>query len=111
VILILSTYFVKKFLEKVNEKDPGFVVIDEFLGVFFGFLFFFSVKTVVSYTLFFLFFRVFDILKPFPVGFLDGLSKRGGFWWQAFFIIADDLAAGVMASGMLKLIELTGFLP
>ena len=107
----LSTYFVKFFLEEVNEKDPGFVVIDEFLGVFLGLMLFFSGKTVLNYVLFLVFFRVFDILKPFPVSFLDGLSKRGSFLWQAFFIIADDLAAGVMASCTLKLIEIAGFLP
>ena len=37
-------------------------------------------------------FRIFDILKPFPVGWLDRRLKGG------LGIVADDLAAGLLAN-------------
>jgi len=108
VLLIFSTYFVKNFLEEVKEKDPSFIVIDEFLGVFLGWILYFSVKPLMNYVIFLVLFRMFDILKPFPVNVLDSLSKRGGFLWQAFFIIADDLMASIMSYGVLEFIKRLG---
>lgn len=71
-----------------KEKDPGFVVIDEVLGMFitlagvpFEFL---------PYLTGFLLFRLFDILKPPPC---RQLEKYPGYWG----IILDDLMAGVYA--------------
>jgi phosphatidylglycerophosphatase A len=47
----------------------------------------------------FLLFRLFDILKPWPVGFLD--RRVGG----GLGIMLDDLAAGLMACGCLHLVR------
>jgi phosphatidylglycerophosphatase A len=43
----------------------------------------------------FLLFRVFDILKPFPVGALERLPGGAG-------IMADDLAAGIYGNLLLQ---------
>jgi phosphatidylglycerophosphatase A len=40
----------------------------------------------------FILFRLFDILKPFPVGWLDRHLKGG------IGIVADDVAAGILAN-------------
>ena len=53
----------------------------------------------------FVLFRFFDAVKPGPVGWADGLFKKGGIsersgwrWWQiGFGIIFDDLVAAFCA--------------
>ena len=49
----------------------------------------------------FVLFRLFDILKPFPAGYLDRRWKNG---WG---VMLDDVAAGVWAVGFLWLLELS----
>ena len=71
------------------ESDPGWVVLDEIVGFQVAAL---SLKpTLLNYFIAFFLFRLFDILKPPPVNWIDG-SGRGG--WS---IVLDDVAAGVYA--------------
>lgn len=46
----------------------------------------------------FVLFRVFDILKPWPIGWVDSKVKGG------FGIMLDDILAGLMALGCMQLI-------
>ncbi|MDX1607532.1 MAG: phosphatidylglycerophosphatase A [Candidatus Competibacterales bacterium] len=55
--------------------------------------------TPLNLLLGFLLFRVFDILKPWPVGALDRRVTGG------LGIMADDLVAGLMAGGVLALLQ------
>ena len=71
-----------------GEKDPGYVVLDEACGMFIT-LAGFPLDPVTLF-LGFIFFRVFDIAKPFP---LRWLEKLPGFWG----VLLDDLGAGVYA--------------
>lgn len=57
-------------------------------------------------------FRVFDVLKPWPISLLDRQSKqkplrseRGGTWKLGFWIVADDLLAGLLARLCLILLQ------
>lgn len=77
-----------------SVSDPQQVVIDEVAGVWWalavipaGLLHEFSLMTIVVAVAFF---RVFDIAKPWPVGWLEHLPGPSS-------IMADDLAAGVIA--------------
>lgn len=74
----------------MQRKDPGAVVIDEIAGVLVACLGLqlSLVGSLIAVGLF----RVFDILKPFPVGWLDRRLKGG------LGIVADDLAAGLLAN-------------
>ncbi len=105
VVFIVSLYMVKIILEKINKKDPSFIVIDELLGIYLGALFCFSEKKILDYFLFLIFFRIFDIFKPFPINILDNLSKKGSYWFQSFFVIADDILASVFAICALKIVK------
>jgi phosphatidylglycerophosphatase A len=74
------------------DADPGYVVIDEFVGM---------LVTVAGHSVTFwgltkgfILFRAFDILKPYPIRKLERLP--GGYG-----IIADDVLAGVFASAAL----------
>jgi len=81
----------------LGRADPPEVVIDEVAG--------FLVATWLLRPTWanlagaFLFFRLFDILKPFPVGFLDRRLKGG------IGIVLDDIAAGGYAWGCLELVH------
>ncbi len=89
ILLILGTYFTKIYLNYTNSEDPKEVVIDEVVGqiltivlVFFSALFanesylikYFSPLTINIILLFvlpFCLFRFFDIVKPWPINWLD----------------------------------------
>lgn len=90
VFAIIAIGIAHRAAELMHRKDPGAVVIDEFAGVLVACV---GLElslggSLVSVGLF----RVFDILKPFPVGWLDRRLKGG------LGIVADDLAAGLLAN-------------
>lgn len=70
--------------------DPGFVVIDEVAGQWVALLGLTQpgVRGVLGA---FLLFRLLDVAKPGPVGWLD---RRGGAWG----VMGDDLIAGAIAA-------------
>ena len=53
----------------------------------------------------FILFRVFDILKPWPIGMLDRQVKGG------LGVMLDDVVAGIMAAGCLALLGVTDLFP
>ncbi len=75
------------------EGDPGWVVIDEIAGQFVALLGL-ARPTIVGLAVAFALFRLFDIVKPGPVGWAD---RQGG----AAGIMADDLIAGGIAACIL----------
>ena len=78
-----------------KTKDPQRVVIDEVMGYWTGLLFLpFSITYAV---LAFVIFRLFDIIKPFPVKRLQEL--RGGLG-----IMIDDYVAGLYTLAVMHLI-------
>ena len=83
--------------EKIlKQNDPGCIVIDEIAGMMvtlFGLPF--NPITVVSG---FIIFRILDILKPFPIRNLDKRIPRG------LGVVADDVAAGIIANILLRII-------
>ncbi len=87
----------------VDRGDPGLVVIDEIVGLLI------ALALVPHHPLpvlaGFLLFRLFDILKPFPVGWLDQHIHGG------MGIMLDDVVAGLYAFIVLQLaIKLFGLL-
>lgn len=94
--LIVAFSATKNAIKHFGKPDPPQVVIDEILGIWITLLFF-----EISFKNFFcgfVFFRLFDIVKPFPVGYIDKKLKG------EFGVILDDLAAGLMAKGLIWLI-------
>jgi phosphatidylglycerophosphatase A len=75
--------------------DPSEIVIDEVAGLLLA-LFLVPLSGVSLFGGFFLF-RLFDILKPFPIRRLEKLKG-------AFGIVSDDLMAGLYAHVCLRLI-------
>ena len=97
IIFIYSFYAVSTHIKDSKNKDPGEIIIDEFLGQSIP-IYFYEIshgttkesnEAIVYYVLFFLLFRYFDIMKPFPVNFFDKNFKN------SFGVIMDDICAGL----------------
>jgi len=97
IIFIYSFYAVSTHIKDSKNKDPGEIIIDEFLGQSIPiYLYEISHETtkesseaIIYYALFFILFRYFDIMKPFPVNFFDKNFKN------SFGVIMDDICAGL----------------
>jgi phosphatidylglycerophosphatase A len=81
--------------ETGEQGDPGWIVIDEFAGHWIAML---GLGRVRVYGLIaaFVLFRVFDIIKPGPVGWAD---RKDG----AVGVMADDVVAGLIVAAILFL--------
>jgi len=78
-----------------GKIDPKEVVIDEVVGIVITlFALHFTLFNVITG---FILFRLFDIIKPFPIGKLQNI--KGG--WG---IMADDIAAGLVSALLLRLL-------
>ena len=76
-----------------ESKDNSFIVIDEVAGMLVALLF--IAHEAILYFFAFLLFRLFDILKPWPISWVDKNVKGG------FGILLDDLIAGFVAGGII----------
>jgi phosphatidylglycerophosphatase A len=90
-VTILGIWAASRTERVLQKKDPSIVVIDEVSGQMIALLSWpflaHSGWTVVTA---FLFFRAFDIWKPYPIRRLEGLESGLG-------IMADDVLAGIYA--------------
>ena len=96
LLFILFAIGIASATEKIlNQKDPAKIVIDEIAGIMVAFTgLAFNLKTVIAG---FVIFRVFDILKPFPIRSLERRVSGGS------GVVLDDVLAGVYANLILRL--------
>lgn len=98
-VLIAGLAFGVVICERTSEHlgvhDHGGIVWDEWIGMWLTLLLVPEGWLWVVYA--FVLFRVFDILKPWPINWLDKRVKGG------FGIMIDDVLAGVMAWVVLQL--------
>ena len=102
LIFILFAMGIASAAEKIiKQRDPGQIVIDEIAGLMVTLAGLpFNLKTALAG---FIIFRVFDILKPFPIRMLDR-SVGGGSG-----IVLDDVMAGIYGNLIIRLgIYITG---
>lgn len=101
VLTLVTFFFVAVFIssqaERIfGEKDSGKIVIDEMVGMMIAVSFLpFSFQNLI---LGFIFFRVLDIFKPFPIRVLE--KKLAG----GLGVVMDDVAAGLVANLLLRAI-------
>ena len=96
IIFIYSFSAVANYIKDNNNKDPKEVIIDEFIGQSIPIYLYeishgtekSSDEAVIFYSICFVLFRFFDIIKPFPVNFFDKKFKN------SFGVIMDDVCAG-----------------
>ncbi|MEJ2101558.1 MAG: phosphatidylglycerophosphatase A [Desulfobacterales bacterium] len=96
LLFILFAIGIASVAEKIlDQKDPAKIVIDEIAGVMVAFIGLpFNLKTVIAG---FIIFRVFDILKPFPIRTLESRVSGGS------GVFLDDVVAGIYANLILRL--------
>lgn len=97
IIFAIGTYATKIYLEKTGKSDPGEVVVDEVAGQWIPLLI--AGTDPLLYALSFVFFRLFDIWKPWPIRWMDKNIKG------AFGVMIDDIAAGILAIIALYLVK------
>ena len=99
--LVIFFYFfiaVNDSYKKFDTNDPQEIVVDEFVGQMLPLLSIPIYETLYLVPKFyycvaaFVLFRIFDILKPFPINLIDKKYKN------TFGIIFDDIIAGIFAA-------------
>ena len=108
VFSIYSIVLIDQLQNKFKKKDPKEIVIDEFIGQSIPILYLYVTINItgainknwndylgfllISFLSFFLLFRLFDILKPFPINLIDKKLKNG------FGVVLDDVLAGIFTT-------------
>ena len=91
-----SIFAINSCLKKFEDKDPKQIVIDEVIGQSIP-IYLYEIshgiekdfdKSILFYFFIFVLFRIFDILKPFPINYFDRKYKN------TFGIMFDDILAG-----------------
>lgn len=91
-VFIVGLWASHVYAKALGAADPGCVVVDEVAGQWLALL---PVALAGAYyPLAFIAFRFFDILKPWPVSWLDKRVKG------AFGIMADDIMAGLYGAAV-----------
>lgn len=94
--ILFSIWIAGKGEKLLGAKDPGCIVIDEIAGM--GVTFFAIPFNIYLAVLGFLVFRFFDILKPFPISYLEKRFTGG------LGVVIDDVAAGIISNIVLQAI-------
>ena len=105
VIFFISLYAVNIFIKDLTNKDPKEVVIDEFIGQSIPICLYEishegpkeTDQVLTSYFIMFILFRIFDIVKPYPVSYYDKNFKN------SFGVVMDDVCAGLYVVAVLVL--------
>jgi len=104
-IFFLSLYAVNNFIKDLDNKDPKEIVIDEFIGQSIPICLYEiahegtkeTSQVLTFYFIMFILFRIFDIVKPYPVSYYDKNFKN------SFGVIMDDVCAGLYVVAVLVL--------
>ena len=103
IIIFISLYSVNIFIKNLTNKDPKEIVIDEFIGQSIPICLYEIAhegpketdQVLTSYFIMFILFRIFDIVKPYPVSYYDKNFKN------SFGVIMDDVCAGLYVVAVL----------
>jgi len=105
IIFFISLYTVNIFIKDLTNKDPKEIVIDEFIGQSIPICLYEIAhdmpkdtdQVLKFYFIMFILFRIFDIVKPFPVNYYEKNFKN------SFGVIMDDVCAGLYVVAVLVL--------
>ena len=97
LIFVYSFPAIESYIKNNDNKDPGEIIIDELIGQSIP-IFAYEIshgtkkapdEALIFYFICFVLFRIFDILKPFPINIIDKKMKNG------LGVVLDDLLAGI----------------
>jgi len=95
IIFILGVWSARKICKQRHNPDPQEVVIDEVAGILVTF--FLIPYHWVLVILGFILFRIFDIVKPWPIRHLEKIKHGYG-------VMLDDIVAGVFSNFLLQIV-------
>ena len=93
IVIVLGVYVAQQGEDFYGEKDAPQIVIDEIAGFLVAMYGLGSNMLIPAFILF----RIFDILKPYPINKLQEFHGGVG-------IMLDDIVAGVVANLLIKMI-------
>jgi phosphatidylglycerophosphatase A len=96
ITLVLGVYWCDRSSKALGVHDHGGIVWDEFVG--YWITMFMAPKGILWMLVGFVLFRLFDIVKPWPIRWLDRHVEGG------FGIMVDDVLAGIFACVALQLL-------
>lgn len=99
-VFVIGCWAADIAVRAAEVKDPSWIVIDEVAGQWLTLLA--APFTLLGFCAAFLLFRLFDVWKPWPVGWADR-KLEGGFGVMADDVLAAIYAAVVLAIGRLIL--------
>ncbi len=100
-VLTILACFVADFIQKkYHIHDPGWIVIDEVIGMLITWCFVFPSVNILDLSLVFLVFRAFDIIKIWPASYFDKKILHGS------GTIIDDVISGLYAGIAVVLIKI-----
>lgn len=94
---VIGVWAAERYGALTRTSDASQVVIDEFAGQWIALfpVVYFAPTLWWAWALAFVLFRLFDVLKPGPIGMLDRRLKGG------LGVMADDVLAGVVSAAIL----------
>jgi len=105
IVFLFSLYAVNIFIKDLENKDPKEIVIDEFIGQSIPICLYEIAhegtketnQVLTFYFIMFILFRIFDIVKPYPISYYDKNFKN------SFGVVMDDVCAGLYVVAVLVL--------
>lgn len=102
IVIAFGIYAGGHAVSELKREDPSEIVVDEVAGMMLAMLPAIP-GGLISMVAAFLLFRFFDIVKPWPVSLIDRRVKGG------VGVMADDVAAGILAAAALMLLRMAGW--
>ena len=93
VLIVIGIWAASAYERRTGTRDSSAIVIDEVAGQFIALLL--VPPTVAVYAVGFVLFRLFDVVKPWPISLLDRRVKGG------LGVMLDDIVAGALAAVLL----------
>ena len=105
IVFFISLFAINFIIKDFDNKDPKEIVIDEFIGQSIPICLYEiahegvkeTSQILTFYFIMFILFRIFDIVKPYPVSYYDKNFKN------SFGVIMDDICAGLYVVAVLVL--------
>ena len=85
----LSIFLLKITLLNIEDKDPKYIVCDEYIGQSISLIF--CDEKILDYFVAFFLFRLLDIRKPFPISHFDNKKSVSS-------VFIDDIIAGLIVA-------------
>ena len=89
VYYVFSLLLLKILLLNYKDKDPKYIVCDEYIGQTIALIF--CNEKLFDYFVAFLLFRALDISKPFPISYFDNQKNISS-------VLIDDVIAGLIVA-------------